>query len=177
MSFYTFHSCHKFSVKGVISRRPEYMNNAILPNTVMSIHLQRFLENYANFDSNTIDSLPDIYHKDIVFSDPIHEIQGLPDLRKYFSRLSTSLVKCQFEYVKVIESGPSSAVFWTMSFKHKKLRSGEEIEVEGASSLEFSLGKVIRHIDYYDVGAMLYENIPILGVITRKIRQRVANDQ
>ena len=46
---------------------------------------------------------------------------------------------------------------WTMFLNHPKLR-GETVRVEGASYLRTRNGKVYYHRDYFDLGAMLYEN-------------------
>lgn len=46
--------------------------------------------------------------------------------------------------------------------------------VEGATRLEFDeTGKVCLHRDYFDLGAMLYEQLPLLGAVVRTIKGRL----
>ncbi|HDY7901818.1 TPA: nuclear transport factor 2 family protein, partial [Vibrio vulnificus] len=52
-------------------------------------------------------------------------------------------------------------------------KKGACVEVKGVSHLKFEAGKVIYHRDYFDLGEMLYENLPLLGGIIRAIKQRL----
>jgi hypothetical protein len=60
-----------------------------------------------------------------------------------------------------------------MKLKHPKLNGGQPVEVNGVSQICFSGDRVIYHRDYFDLGEMLYENIPLLGVVIRNIKQRL----
>jgi hypothetical protein len=60
-----------------------------------------------------------------------------------------------------------------MKLKHPKLNGGQPVEVNGVSQIRFSGDRVIYHRDYFDLGEMLYENIPLLGVVIRNIKQRL----
>ena len=61
-----------------------------------------------------------------------------------------------------------------MHFQHGKLKNGQPILVEGHSRLKFVDNKVICHRDYFDVGSMLYENVPVVGDLVRLIKNRAA---
>jgi hypothetical protein len=60
-----------------------------------------------------------------------------------------------------------------MLLNHSKLDAGETIRVDGSSFLKTRHGKIYYHRDYFDLGAMVYENLPILGRIIRSIRLRL----
>ena len=48
------------------------------------------------------------------------------------------------------------------------------VRVEGATRLQFDAwGKVCLHRDYFDLGAMLYEQLPLLGPVVRVIKGRL----
>jgi hypothetical protein len=74
----------------------------------------------------------------------------------------------------VFSSDNQAALYWTMSFCHPKLNQGSEIVVEGHSYLVEQDNKVIKHRDYLDVGAMLYEHIPLLGSVVKTVKRRAA---
>jgi len=37
------------------------------------------------------------------------------------------------------------------------------------------LGKVVEHIDYWDAAEQVYERLPLLGPILRRVRQRLGS--
>jgi len=43
------------------------------------------------------------------------------------------------------------------------------------SHLKFADGKVISHRDYFDLGEMLYEHIPLLGGVIKSIVGEIKN--
>ncbi|MBT8123451.1 MAG: nuclear transport factor 2 family protein, partial [Gammaproteobacteria bacterium] len=57
--------------------------------------------------------------------------------------------------------------------QHKKIANNQEIELNGASFIEFKDDKVCYHRGYYDLGALVYERIPILGSVIRKVRHAI----
>jgi len=62
---------------------------------------------------------------------------------------------------------------WTMFLEHPRLNDGEVIRVEGASYLKTRNGKIYYHRDYFDLGALIYEQIPFLGKFITRIKQRM----
>lgn len=47
------------------------------------------------------------------------------------------------------------------------------ISVRGVSHLQIA-NKVTFHEDFYDMGAMIYEQLPVIGGLTRWLRNRLA---
>ena len=60
-----------------------------------------------------------------------------------------------------------------MRLQHKKIGKNQPIELDGASFIEFHNNKVCYHRDYYDLGALVYEHIPILGSVIKKVRHAI----
>lgn len=133
---------------------------------------------YERFDPALISALDQIYDIDVVFEDPLHRVQGLIELRRYFSRLVRGLDECRFEFTDVIEQpgeddGPDQAVLlWQMQYRHRKLRRGKPLTLAGSSHLKFG-ERVLYHRDYFDVGAMLYEHLPVLGTVIHTLKRRL----
>ena len=134
---------------------------------------QEVVETFENLALSNIQSLRQIYTDDVCFEDPAHAIQGLDTLISYFESLYKNLEGCQFKFHKKMASSEDIFLSWTMLVKHKKIRHGEVIRVEGASYLKIRSGKVFYHRDYFDLGAMVYENVPLLGVLIRSIKTRL----
>ncbi|TDR79125.1 nuclear transport factor 2 family protein [Photobacterium lutimaris] len=133
----------------------------------------KFVAIYQNLDKQDLSVLQDIYHYDIVFEDPAHRIEGWSQLSHYFTRLFDAVEYCRFDISDHICQGDTAYVQWIMTFKHSKLQSGNERLVHGCSRLKFADGKVIRHRDYFDMGEMIYEGIPVLGSIVRHLKARL----
>ena len=63
-------------------------------------------------------------------------------------------------------------VKWDMEFRHKRLRGGKSIVVRGATIVEFR-ELIYSHEDIFDLGSMIYENVPFVGAQVRYLKQRL----
>ena len=141
--------------------------------TIANTLAKEVVTTFENLAPTNIQTLRQIYTEDVCFEDPAHGIQGLETLISYFESLYQNLEDCQFKFHKEIASNEDLFLSWTMLIKHKKIRHGKVIRVEGASYLKTRAGKVFYHRDYFDLGAMVYENVPLLGGLIRFIRNRL----
>lgn len=137
--------------------------------------LSNFVNIYQTLSTNNLDLLEEIYHHDITFIDPLHHVEGFDDLYLYFKGLYQNLLQCDFVIDNIIADGEDAAIYWTMSYRHKKLNKGEVVNVSGSSHIKGKQDKVIYHRDYLDLGAMLYEQIPLFGNVTKWIKAKAAN--
>jgi len=129
---------------------------------------------YEKIDPDNLDTLREIYARDVSFEDPIHAIQGLDALIANFQSLFANVERCRFKFHRSVVSGDGIFFSWTMMLEHKTFKRDEVIRVEGASYLKYRHGKIYYHRDYFDLGAMVYENIPVMGGLIRAIRSRIA---
>lgn len=136
--------------------------------------LSNFVETYQKLSTDNLELLTSIYHDDVVFIDPLHQVEGLAELQKYFANLYENLSQCDFVIHEVIVEGNQAAIYWHMAYKHPKLNSGKEVFVSGSSRITGEEGKVIYHRDYLDVGTMLYEHLPIVGRLIKWIKAKAA---
>ena len=120
--------------------------------------------------------LKDIYSADIQFCDPVHRIQGIQLFTQYFEELMQQVQSCSFDIKQINETENTAFVRWDMHLQHPRLKGGDEIIVEGVSYLEFD-GKITYHQDYFDLGAMLYEHLPIMGRVIKYIKSTLTPDQ
>jgi len=138
--------------------------------------MDKFLETYRNLTAENLTELGNLYTEDIRFIDPVHEIKGLLRLTEYFSNLYNSIGSIGFHFSHQLRQGAEGYVQWQMTLTHTRLNSGREITVPGASYLRFvDTDKVCLHRDYFDLGAMIYERIPILGGFISSIKKRLSS--
>lgn len=126
---------------------------------------------FAHIGPDRKTQLAGVYADDVVFVDPMHRIEGRVALEQYMDRMARGLRWARFEFDEATISGDSIAVPWTMRFAMKALPG--EHALEGITVLRVRDGLVTWHRDYFDVGAMLYEKIPGLGLVIRAIRRSV----
>jgi limonene-1,2-epoxide hydrolase len=153
------------------------MINTSLSNTTLEQDqeqwLNHFIETYTRLNKTNLHTLADIYHDDIQFQDPLHKVAGITQLITYFENLYTNLITCTFDITHQLLNDKEAAIYWNMTYVHPKLNAGKAITVSGHSHLKAVDGKVIYHRDYLDVGAMLYEHIPVLGKAVRYLKKHV----
>ena len=135
--------------------------------------IERFKAYFKILHESDLSQLRDLYSEQILFKDPVHEIRGLVELEDYFTSLCADLSDCRFEYLDEMITDQAAYVKWVMHFKHPKL-GNRLISVRGVSHLKIS-DKIDYHEDFYDMGAMLYEQLPLIGNVTRWLRLRLAS--
>jgi len=142
----------------------------------MSSFLHDFAQRFASLDASNLDRLDELYAAQVTFRDPLHEVQGLPALRRYFTELYANVREIAFEFhgMAPVREG-EGYLRWTLRYRHPRLAGGRPIEVEGCSWLCWNAaGKVVSHRDYFDAGALLYEHLPVLGRVIAWLKGRLA---
>ena len=135
----------------------------------MSPIIKQFCDYYQELSIDGLSQLNSIYSKNITFVDPIHEINGLANVHDYFAKMLANLNSCRFEIKDIVEAEQQAFITWEMQFSHPKLKSGNSISVLGNSHLKYK-NLIHFHQDYYDMGEMLYEHIPVLGFVINKLK-------
>ncbi|CAH0526489.1 nuclear transport factor 2 family protein [Vibrio hippocampi] len=130
-------------------------------------------EVYQKLNKDNLHLLEQIYHQDVVFEDSAHRLEGWQALSAYFESLYSNVIQCDFDITHSQQNGDSGFLTWNMRLQHPKLNSGKQVLVNGVSHIRFSEHRVIYHRDYFDLGEMLYENIPLLGFVIKNIKLRL----
>ena len=135
---------------------------------------QRLIAFYETLGPGSVAELKDVYSTDVVFVDPVATHRGLVQLEAYFDRLLKGCEACTFKIHDASESQSSVFIRWTMKFAHRKLNGGQPVNVDGLSAIKVERGKVTFQRDFYDMGAMIYENVPVIGRIVTGLKTRLA---
>ncbi|MGR5093105.1 nuclear transport factor 2 family protein [Vibrio maritimus] len=137
------------------------------------MNIEAVSEVYEKLSKDNLYLLEGLYHKDVVFEDSAHRFEGWDQLSAYFDSLYTNVIQCDFSIQHHQQVEDTGFLTWTMKLKHPKLNGGQPVEVNGVSHIRFKGDRVIYHRDYFDLGEMLYENIPLLGAVIKNIKQRL----
>lgn len=136
--------------------------------------LATFAEFYRSLGPGSVARLPQVYSDSVVFTDPVTRHTGLAAVARYFDRLLENCVSCRFDITSMSVRADTGYVSWTMRFRHRRLRGGAAITVDGFSVVTLDGGLVSAQRDYYDMGAMIYEHVPLLGRAVSGLRRRMA---
>lgn len=135
------------------------------------------LEQFKNFfrllHQSDLIRLRLIYADGVMFKDPLHQVRGLVELEDYYASMCADLTDCRFEFLDELSNGNAAYVKWVLHFKHPRL-GNRPISVRGVSHLKWG-EKIEYHEDFYDMGEMLYEQLPLLGNVTRWLRLRLVS--
>jgi hypothetical protein len=142
-----------------------------LPDTSGEI-VPRIMDFYSNFSRESIAQIDDLYTRDVEFIDPIHRLEGSLALKAYFKSLASNMQGYEMHYIEKFQGIDSACLSWEMRFIHPRLNKGKPIAVRGLTLLKFT-NKVFFHEDCYDLGALIYEHLPVLGAATRFLKQRL----
>ena len=136
--------------------------------------IEEFCEYYKQLSLDSLCELDRLYSEKAVFEDPVDRVKGLDEITSYFSRMLDNVTYCRFDIEEVLGTDDQAFLTWRMRFSHPKLNNGREITVPGNSHIKFNK-TIDYHRDYYDLGGMIYEKIPVLSIIVRKIKKRMAS--
>jgi hypothetical protein len=139
----------------------------------MSEFLRSFARQFSELNKHNLDRLGALYSDDIHFTDPLHEVQGIAQLRSYMNEMYANVSELRFDFHGYDQIGEGEGYLrWVMSYRHPRLAGGQLIRVNGCSHLRWR-DKVYRHRDYFDAGALLYEHLPVLGRVIAWLKRRM----
>jgi len=140
----------------------------------MSAYLHHFAETFATLNADCLDRLGELYSNDVQFRDPLHQLDGLPALRRYFEKQYSNVQDIRYDLLDVDETTPGQGYLrWNLHFRHPRLSHGQPISLQGCSHLRWAKHVYLHH-DYFDAGALLYEHLPVLGGVIGWIKGRLA---
>lgn len=135
--------------------------------------ITQFKQLYKKFDSTSLARLPNIYSPSIIFKDPVHQLKGIGALSNYFASFCHPDMQYEFHITNEIVSHGQAFFQWQMHYQHPRLQAGSPLTLQGGTLIKFN-SKIIYHEDFYDMGAMIYQHLPLIGWIVKKINQRIA---
>jgi len=127
---------------------------------------------YETLTPETIGDLRTHVAPEIQFRDPFNDTRGVAALERVLAKMFEDVADPKFETLHTMADGAAGYMKWRLVFRPK---SGGQREVVGLTELHFDeAGRVTSHIDFWDPAAQLYEHVPLLGFVLRRIRQRIA---
>lgn len=129
---------------------------------------------FDNLRADNIQILNDFYAKDTTFIDPLGTHNGIQSVKNYYQNLYKNVKSIKFTYKDLVSNGNTHALYWTMTLSADGLNGGSPIILEGNSYIKFNeAGLVSFHRDYFDMGEFIYEHVPVMSWLVKKVKDKL----
>ncbi|KJS34349.1 MAG: hypothetical protein VR70_17850 [Rhodospirillaceae bacterium BRH_c57] len=133
--------------------------------------LDAYLSFWESLRPDRIDGLEAVTTEDVRFTDPFNDVQGRDALRGVLDHMFANTRDPRFAVTDHAWAGDTAFVRWRFTATVKSLG---DWDVVGMSALDLdALGRVSRHIDYWDSGPAVWLRLPFIGSLLRRIARRL----
>lgn len=146
------------------------------PDDIRAAGLEAYVALLQQLKPETLPELRRVTSPDVRFKDPFHEVTGRGAMLAVFERMFHDVADLRFvvHHACLAGEGSTALLRWTLSGRVRALR-GRPWSVDGMSEVELDTqGLVTAHVDYWDAASTLYERLPLIGMVLRAIRRRIA---
>lgn len=133
--------------------------------------LERYVAVMEGLRADNLASLDAVFTPDARFVDPFNDARGVAAIRAVFAHGFEQCPGMRFSVAARAVDGNHALLRWRMTCE----ATAEGLVIEGMSELTLARdGRVAEHVDYWDPAAQLYERVPVLGWLMRRVRRRLA---
>jgi steroid Delta-isomerase len=111
------------------------------------------------------------YAPDAYLNDNLVALEGAGPIGEYFSHTAGRVRALRVSFLDVVHAGPDYFVRWRMTVASDGLNDGAPMVSYGMTHFRFDAsGRILLHKDFWDAGTGLYEYLPGLGTVLRRLR-------
>lgn len=138
--------------------------------------LARFQAYFESLTPLTLTELGQVYAADARFKDPFNAVHGLDAVRRIFAHMFATTQSPRFVVLHALGDATQGYITWDFHFRSMG-RGARDWTIHGATRLEFNThGMVSLHRDYWDAAEELYEHLPLLGAVLRRVKRQLQAD-
>lgn len=116
----------------------------------------------------------EIYAENAFFNDTLKTVLGGDAISEYLAASADALESGTVDFLDVVASDGNYYFRWKMDLVFKKIARGQQTTTVGMSHIRFNAdGRVVLHQDFWDSSAGLFEHIPAVGWMIRKVKRRL----
>ena len=139
------------------------------------MNLDALIRFYQELSSDSVARFHEFYAEDAWFKDPFNEVRGLPAIQRIFSHMYRQVDEPRFVIIERVADERGAMLTWEFHCRLLLLGKSEALVMRGASHLKFdAAGRVNYHRDYWDTAEELYMKLPLLGLLMRGLRRKLA---
>ena len=129
---------------------------------------------FENLSPQTLAQIDQIYAAQSTFVDPFNEVHERQRIQAVYQHMFKSLEQPRFNIIRKIVSNNQACMVWRFTFTLKK----RLFDIEGSTVFELNeQGLIVLHRDYWDTSRELYEHIPVLGLLFKRLRLMLATNE
>ena len=133
--------------------------------------VQQLVYCYEHLTPQSLDSLKACYAPQAQFKDPFNDVQGVERIAQVFEHMFTTVDAPRFQVTEQLVQGQQAFLAWEFHFRMRRWRKAQPQCVHGGTFLRLNVqGLVLEHRDYWDAAEELYEKLPLLGSLMRRLR-------
>jgi len=133
--------------------------------------VERYVAVMEGLRADNLETLDTVLSPEARFVDPFNEVRGIAAIRSVFAHGFRQCPGMRFAVAARAVDGHRALLRWRMTCEERV----DGVVIEGMSELTLSAdGRVAEHVDYWDPASQLYERVPLLGWVMRRIRRRLA---
>ncbi|MDP4589509.1 MAG: nuclear transport factor 2 family protein [Burkholderiaceae bacterium] len=122
---------------------------------------------FENLSPQTLAQIDCIYAENATFIDPFNAVHDRVSIHDIYAHMFKTLEQPAFKITRKIVSMHQGCMVWRFTFKLKK----RVFDIEGSTVFEINeQGLITLHRDYWDTSRELYEHVPILGYLLKRLR-------
>ncbi len=138
-----------------------------------SVTVEAYVRFFESLTPDRLAGLKDLCTPDVRFRDPFNDNHGIDHMRGVFERMYANTNNPRFDVFDYASSLKSDV--WYIRWRFTAQIKDRPITIDGMSEVRLADdGKVAEHIDHWDAASQLYERIPVLGFLLRRLRHKLA---
>lgn len=112
-----------------------------------------------------------VYAPGAYLNDTVAAVEGAAAIEAYFAGSARRTRAFTVEFLDQARTGTDYYVRWRMTVTADGLNGGAPVASYGVTQFRFDRdGRVLIHKDFWDAGTALWEQLPVLGGIVRRVR-------
>jgi len=135
----------------------------------------KFLKVYKNLKTGANEEfIRETYAEQLYFNDTLRTIYHVDDLIDYMTHTASMIKSTKVKILDTAYSGTDYYIRWEMIMEFKARSKDVYSKSIGMSQLRFNQeGKIVFHHDFWDSTEGLYQHLPYIGYLIRKVRNRL----
>jgi len=144
------------------------------PQTKTGDTLQDYVAFFEILTPDSLHRLRELCTPDVHFRDPFNDSRGIKPFQAALAKMFEDLTEPRFTVTDQAVGNQACYLRWIFTFGSKRPPNGCR-RIEGISEIHLNAaGKVTAHIDHWDAGGQIYEQVPLLGSLVRMIRRQLS---
>ena len=128
----------------------------------------RYIALWQGLATANFDQLGELVTEDFRFTDPFHDLTGIPAFRRMLERTLERLDAVHFD----VQDQADGQTAWYLRWRFSAAYRGKSFESVGMSEIHLAPdGRIRQHIDHWDASRQFYEGVPVLGGLIRLARR------